>query len=358
MKPAEERALAGIRAELDRVIRYDDESIVNGMWIRQRYDCGCFPAFAPARTQAVETAWHEAGHAVAALAVGARFSSASIHHACGKEGRVHGISGSERPGVRHRRGRPDRGAAADLDHARARRRPARLAADLEERRRGRAALPPRPRRRRFGSDECGAWRYSERLLTPLRLKIRAVARALLVHSAVPALRRRVGDRRGQRRWRMTRDELLALLPGQVRRVAGRAVGERRRGEGRQQDLRVPRRRSRAPRSGSSAARAGMRPTSGCCATPTTRRSCRTSAGPAGTACGSRGAIPDDELLEAVDASYDAVVSKLPKKDRPARPWSGQAEGHGQFPVAVEQVVVRARSAAGRPRGRRPPRDAR
>ncbi|HEV2243436.1 MAG TPA: MmcQ/YjbR family DNA-binding protein [Streptosporangiaceae bacterium] len=29
-----------------------------------------------------------------------------------------------------------------------------------------------------------------------------------------------------------------------------------------------------------------------------------------------GAIADDELLEAVDASYDAVVSKLPKKDRP------------------------------------------
>ncbi len=30
-----------------------------------------------------------------------------------------------------------------------------------------------------------------------------------------------------------------------------------------------------------------------------------------------GAIPDEELLEAVDASYDAVVSKLPRKDRPA-----------------------------------------
>jgi predicted DNA-binding protein (MmcQ/YjbR family) len=30
-----------------------------------------------------------------------------------------------------------------------------------------------------------------------------------------------------------------------------------------------------------------------------------------------GAIPDDELLEAVDSSYDAVVAKLPKKDRPA-----------------------------------------
>jgi predicted DNA-binding protein (MmcQ/YjbR family) len=29
-----------------------------------------------------------------------------------------------------------------------------------------------------------------------------------------------------------------------------------------------------------------------------------------------GAIPDEELLEAIDASYDAVVSKLPKKDRP------------------------------------------
>jgi predicted DNA-binding protein (MmcQ/YjbR family) len=30
-----------------------------------------------------------------------------------------------------------------------------------------------------------------------------------------------------------------------------------------------------------------------------------------------GAIPDDEVLEAIDASYDTVVSKLPKKDRPA-----------------------------------------
>ncbi len=29
-----------------------------------------------------------------------------------------------------------------------------------------------------------------------------------------------------------------------------------------------------------------------------------------------GAIEDDELLEAVDASYRTVVSKLPKKDRP------------------------------------------
>jgi predicted DNA-binding protein (MmcQ/YjbR family) len=30
-----------------------------------------------------------------------------------------------------------------------------------------------------------------------------------------------------------------------------------------------------------------------------------------------GAIPDDELRDAIDGSYDAVVAKLPKKDRPA-----------------------------------------
>jgi predicted DNA-binding protein (MmcQ/YjbR family) len=29
-----------------------------------------------------------------------------------------------------------------------------------------------------------------------------------------------------------------------------------------------------------------------------------------------GAIPDDEIQEAIDASYDTVVGKLPKKDRP------------------------------------------
>jgi predicted DNA-binding protein (MmcQ/YjbR family) len=30
-----------------------------------------------------------------------------------------------------------------------------------------------------------------------------------------------------------------------------------------------------------------------------------------------GAIPDDEITEAIDASYALIVSKLPKKDRPA-----------------------------------------
>jgi predicted DNA-binding protein (MmcQ/YjbR family) len=29
-----------------------------------------------------------------------------------------------------------------------------------------------------------------------------------------------------------------------------------------------------------------------------------------------GAIPDDELLEAIDASYAAVVAKLPRRERP------------------------------------------
>ena len=29
-----------------------------------------------------------------------------------------------------------------------------------------------------------------------------------------------------------------------------------------------------------------------------------------------GTIPHEELLEAIDASYSAIVSKLPKKDRP------------------------------------------
>ena len=67
IKPSERRRLAEIQAELSRVIRYDDESIVNDRWVRQRYDCGCFPSLMPARKAAVVTAWHEAGHAVAAL---------------------------------------------------------------------------------------------------------------------------------------------------------------------------------------------------------------------------------------------------------------------------------------------------
>ena len=39
-----------------------------------------------------------------------------------------------------------------------------------------------------------------------------------------------------------------------------------------------------------------------------------------------GAIPDDELLEAIDASYELVVSRLPRKYRPTarRPPTGDA----------------------------------
>ncbi len=180
MTPAESRHLAEIRAELSRLVRYDDESIVHDRWIRQRYDLGAAPSFAPARTAAVQTAWHEAGHVVAALAVGARFSSASIRHGSTSQGRVHAIAGG--------------GEQAFIIDA---------AGQIAERLRDwsmltdddqlRAWLPTwhgdggdarrfrREARARFGDDEIGAWRYCEQVLTPLRPGIRQVARALLVY---------------------------------------------------------------------------------------------------------------------------------------------------------------------------------
>jgi hypothetical protein len=183
MKPAEHRVLAGVRAELDRVVRYDDESIVHDVWIRERYDCGCFPGLRAARKATVDTAWHEAGHAVAAFAVGASFSSVSIHHACGREGRVHRIRGAN-------------DLAFVIDAAGQIAEQLRTWTVFERDDELRAWLPTWRRdggdaRRfrealgsRFGTGdgaECAAWRYSERLLTPHRLKIREVARALLVH---------------------------------------------------------------------------------------------------------------------------------------------------------------------------------
>src|SRR6201992_29325 len=93
MTPASQRTLAAIEAELARLIRYDDESVVHDAGIRQRYQGGFAASYVPARSEAVRTAWHEAGHAVAALAVGARFSSASLRHGSGTQGRVHGIQG-------------------------------------------------------------------------------------------------------------------------------------------------------------------------------------------------------------------------------------------------------------------------
>ncbi|MGO8882361.1 MAG: M50 family metallopeptidase [Streptosporangiaceae bacterium] len=180
MNPSQQRTLAGVQAELSRVIRYDDHSIVHGKWIRQRYDCGCFPSYAPARTATVATAWHEAGHAVAALVVGARFSSASIHHGRQSEGRVHGIRGaSERAFVIDAAGQ----IAERLMNW------TMLESDEELRRwlpewkgdGGDARHFRRSLSARFGTDEFSAWRYSEAMLTPRRLTIRAVARALLVY---------------------------------------------------------------------------------------------------------------------------------------------------------------------------------
>ena len=184
MRPSEERDLAAIRAKLARLVRYDDESIVHDRWIRQRYDGGYAASYLPARTAAVVTAWHEAGHAVAALAIGARFSSASIYHGRDSAGRVHGIRGvGELAFVVD-------AAGQIAEHLRTWTMPGRdddLRAWLKgwtrdggDARRFRQAIVPR-----FGpgeSDaECAAWRYSERLLTPRRPAIRQLARALLVH---------------------------------------------------------------------------------------------------------------------------------------------------------------------------------
>jgi hypothetical protein len=178
--PAERRTLTQVRAELARLVRYDDESIVHEMWIRQRYDLGAAASYLPARAAAVQTAWHEAGHAVAALAAGARFSSASIRHGSGSQGRVHGMAGGgdkafviDAAGQIAERLR-DWSMLADDDELRAWLPTWR--ADGGDARRFRRGIVAR-----FGTDEFGAWRYCERELTPLRLRIRQVARALLVH---------------------------------------------------------------------------------------------------------------------------------------------------------------------------------
>jgi hypothetical protein len=167
--PAQARTLARIEAELARLIRHDDESVVHETWIRQRYDLA-----------AVRTAWHEAGHAVAALAVGARFSSASIRHGSGTQGRVHGIQGGgdlvfviDAAGQIAERLR-DWSMPGSDDELRSWLPSWR--ADGGDARRFRRNIPAR-----FGGDEAAAWRHCEQALTPLRPQIRQVARALLVH---------------------------------------------------------------------------------------------------------------------------------------------------------------------------------
>jgi hypothetical protein len=187
MTPAEQRILAQVRADLSRLAPYDDLSVVHDTWIWQRYDGGHAPSLAPARTAAVLTAWHEAGHAVAALAVGARFSSASIRHsavsrrASGRatEGRVRGLTGAgDQAFVIDAAGQIAERLMAwtmlDSDDE-LRRWLAAWRADGGDARRFRQGIGIR-----FGCDEVAAWRFSEQLLTPRRLAIRAVARALLV----------------------------------------------------------------------------------------------------------------------------------------------------------------------------------
>lgn len=185
MKPSEQRVLAQIQADLSRVVRYDDESVVHDKWIRQRYDSGRFASLAPARVAAVQTAWHEAGHAVAALAVGARFNSASIHHSAGPqgrgtEGRVHGITGAtELAFVVDAAGqiaeRLMNWTMLDNDDDLREWLPTWRSDGGDARRFRRSAGE------RFGGDELGAWRYSEEMLVPRRLTVRQVARALLVY---------------------------------------------------------------------------------------------------------------------------------------------------------------------------------
>jgi hypothetical protein len=179
LRPAEQRALASIRAELVRLARYDDESIVHERWLMRRYDSGRYPSLGDARRATVGTAWHEAGHAIAALTVGAAFRSASIHPGRDTEGRVHGIQGTG-----------DLAFVIDAAGQIAERlRSWTLPGDDQLRdwlptwrddggdaRRFRAHIRPR-----FGTNEPAAWRHAESLLTPQRLKIRQVARALLVH---------------------------------------------------------------------------------------------------------------------------------------------------------------------------------
>jgi Peptidase M50B-like len=180
LTPAELKAVDAIRAELSRAARYDDESIVHARWVRQRYDCGCYATYAPARKAAVRTAWHEAGHAVAALAVGARFSSASIHHGHRSEGRVHHVA--------------DAGAQAFVIDAAGQLAERLMTWTMLERdedlcawlRTWRSDGGDARRFRQsiaggFGSDELAAWRHCEQVLTPRRLQIRELARALLVY---------------------------------------------------------------------------------------------------------------------------------------------------------------------------------
>jgi hypothetical protein len=180
LTPSQRRTLAELEDQLARQLRYDDESVAAQKWIRQRYDCGCYPSYGPARRAVVRTAWHEAGHAVAALAVGAEFSSASIHHGRDSEGRVHRIRGaSDQAFVIDAAGQIAERLATwtmlDGDDELARW----LVSWRDDGGDGRHFR--RSMKARFGPDEIGAWRYAETTLVAFRPKIHRLARALLMH---------------------------------------------------------------------------------------------------------------------------------------------------------------------------------
>jgi hypothetical protein len=179
MTPGEQRTLSSVQAELARLVRYDDESLVHDVWIRQRYDGGYAETYAPARKQAVVTAWHEAGHVVAALAVGARFSSASIRAGGRSSGRVHSITGGGADAFVIAAGGKVaeglRGWTLPSTDAEVRAWLASWRDDGGDARRFRAGLAGT----RFAGDEAGAWRHCVDVLTPLRLAIRSLARGLL-----------------------------------------------------------------------------------------------------------------------------------------------------------------------------------
>jgi hypothetical protein len=180
MTPGEQRTLSSVRAELARLVRYDDESLVHDAWIRQRYQGGYAETYAPARREAAATAWHEAGHAVAALALGARFSSASIRAGGRSAGRVHSITGGGADGfVIDAGGKVAeglRGWTLPSSRAEALAWLASWRDDGGDARRFRAGLAGT----RFAGDEAGAWQHCVEVLTPHRLQVRSLARGLLV----------------------------------------------------------------------------------------------------------------------------------------------------------------------------------
>ncbi len=169
-----------MRAELARLVRYDDESLVHDAWIRQRYQGGYAETYAPARKEAVTTAWHEAGHAVAALSVGARFSSASIRAGGRTSGRVHSITGGGADAFVIAAGGKVaeglRGWTLPSPGAELRAWLASWRDDGGDARRFRSGLAATP----FARDEAAAWQHCVDVLTPLRPQVRELARGLLV----------------------------------------------------------------------------------------------------------------------------------------------------------------------------------